>query len=421
MQVQDSRRLAWKPSARPEWVSQVNAEVLALDLPEIVPLHAESLIDSAVRLAGLSDFGSDDWRAPFDVLVRALDEEAGLNLMGRILTRTDLLNFLVARLKVEEAYRLHPEIEDEEIAQPLLIIGQGRSGTSFLLNLLSEDPDNRTVRTWEAMFPAPPLLSDDAERGRRIAKAQAITGLANRVTPELLAAHEFSADVATESINLFALAFVGDWIPGLLGQVPTFQAFAAPRIAQGILYERRVLKLLQWRQPKRRWVLKNPAGLPYLAETLEVYPDMRIAWAHRDPLKALSSVVSLQGTLNWVRSDAPFLPGAHEKFLDSAIMGQALAAPIDLIENGIIPADRFGHVQYPALIADPLETIERLYRDLGFAFTDNARARLATYLAVNPRTARPTHRYGKGDAGDISRDRANFDRYQHYFAVVDEA
>jgi hypothetical protein len=42
----------------------------------------------------LEDFGADDWREPFNVLLKAIDGEADLNLFGRIWTRQDLLLFL---------------------------------------------------------------------------------------------------------------------------------------------------------------------------------------------------------------------------------------------------------------------------------------------------------------------------------------
>ena len=98
------RMLQWTPPPRPEWVQRVNEEGNFLDLSAVIPLDEGSLIDRAIANTGLSDFGDEDWREPFKVLVKGLDQEAHLNLMGRILTRTDLLMFLEARLRVEDTY-----------------------------------------------------------------------------------------------------------------------------------------------------------------------------------------------------------------------------------------------------------------------------------------------------------------------------
>jgi hypothetical protein len=119
------RRAVWSPPPRPEWVARINAEGAGMDLRHLVPLDADSLLRAAREATGLDDFGDDDWREPFHVLLRALEDEAQLTLMGRLMTRTDLLLFLQARLQVEQAYRDHPEIEDEEIVLTLLLVGVG--------------------------------------------------------------------------------------------------------------------------------------------------------------------------------------------------------------------------------------------------------------------------------------------------------
>ena len=131
-----ARRSGWSPQSRPEWVRRLNEEGACLDIAGIVPLDADSLLAAARRNTGLDNFGEDGWRAPFEVFVKSLEEDAALNLVGRIMTRSELLMWLELRLRVEEEYRLHPEIAEQVIDRPLLIVGQGRSGTSAMQNLL---------------------------------------------------------------------------------------------------------------------------------------------------------------------------------------------------------------------------------------------------------------------------------------------
>ena len=200
-----NRRTLWQPPARPEWVAKVNAEGAHLDLKGIVPLDPQSLTATAVANAGLTDFGSDDWREPFEVYCRGLEEEAELNLLGRIMTRSDMLRTLESRLRVEDAYRRHPEIDDEVIERPILITGQGRTGTSALVNLMAADPANRTELAWEAMFPTADPSPAEEVRLRALSNRQ--LAMWSRVTPELDAAHEFGADLPTESIEIQTLSW----------------------------------------------------------------------------------------------------------------------------------------------------------------------------------------------------------------------
>ena len=77
-------RKVWGPPPRPEWVKRLNEEGECMDIRGVVPLDPGSMIDAAIRSVGLSDFGVEDWREPFDVLCKSFDEDADLNLMGRI-------------------------------------------------------------------------------------------------------------------------------------------------------------------------------------------------------------------------------------------------------------------------------------------------------------------------------------------------
>lgn len=146
----------WTPPTRPEWVRRVNEEGSYLDIRSIVPLDEASLIACAKANTGPDDFGDDEWYEPFKLFLKSLEQDSGLNLMGRIMTRSDLLMYLEARLRIEDTYKKHPEIEARELAPSMLIVGSGRSGTSAMQTLLGLDPDNGITRHWEALFPCPP-------------------------------------------------------------------------------------------------------------------------------------------------------------------------------------------------------------------------------------------------------------------------
>src|SRR5262245_32546145 len=92
-----SKPPVWQPPPRPEWVRRINEEGECMDISGVVPLDENSLLKSARRSTGLDDFGADDWREPFRVLIKAAEEEAELNLMGRLRLRSEILQLLEAR------------------------------------------------------------------------------------------------------------------------------------------------------------------------------------------------------------------------------------------------------------------------------------------------------------------------------------
>jgi hypothetical protein len=420
--VGDSLIDGWRPKPRPDWVARVNEEGAHLDLPAIVPIEADHLIEAAQRSTGLSDFGSDDWREPFEVLVKALATEADLNLFGRILTATELLHMLQARLRIEEQYRRHPEIADEVIETPTFILGQPRTGTSALQNLLDADPANCVFHTWEAWFPAPIDESDPDDVANRIARAEALSTMWNRVTPELAALHEVNAHIPTECNVIHSLAFRSRTMVHL-GQIPSYAAYMAQAsMAPAFAYHERVLKLLQWRKSAKNWVLKSPDYILLIPEIFEQYPDARLVYTHRDPVKAFGSSVSLIGTLQWMRSDHPFrYDGGASHTTGLRFIAGLLDAIIDRIEDGTIPKAQLCNVAYRDFVADPIATARQVYAHFGRGLSAESETRMRAYLAANA-AERATHRhsYDSISPSEIDEARSIFRRYQEYFGVPAE-
>lgn len=411
-------RLDWQPPPRPEWVQRVNEEGYCMNIRGVVPLDEASLLDAAMRSTGLSDFGADDWREPFGILVKSMDDDAELNLIGRIRTRSELLQLLNARLQIEDTYKRHPEIQDEEIKQPIIVIGQGRSGTSMLVNVLSANPDHAALMQWEAMFPCPPPEKATYKTDPRIEKSHRLIDQWNRVTPTLASMHEFSGSVPMEDCEILALNFMApSWFDSL-GQVATYDAYMLRQDPAPVLrYHQRVLKLLQWKNPRKNWVLKDPLHLDRLGALLKIYPDARFVWPHRDPVRALASTVSLLGTLQWGRSDHPFKGGSFEYVLDPALSAARFDAVIDQLEAHLVPPRQIHHMLYKDLVADTIGSLEKMYRHLGIPLIDAGRRGMAKYMADHPRDARPPHQVKAGSIEAITRTRQAYKRYIDYFKI----
>lgn len=415
----------WQPPERPEWVERLNEEGRCMDIRAVIPLDEESLIDAAIRSnggrsnGGLSDFGPGGWREPFSVFVRSLDEEADLNLTGRLRVRSEIIQILSARLQIEEAYRLHPEIEEEEISQPIIVLGQGRSGTSFLVNLLDAHPDNGSVRHWEALFPCPPPEAATYHSDPRIEKAHRLITQKNRITPTLTSMHDFSGYKPIECCVVIALNFMSPtWLSANFGQVPSFEKYLATQdIDRALLYHRRVLKLLQWRNPRKHWVLKDVLYLDWASTLYRLYPDALFVWPHRDAVRAQASARNMIGVQQWAHSDHPFKNASLDVMLNPHVSAARLQAAIDYLDSGAIPAGQIHHMLYRDLIDDPLGSVEKMYAHFGLPLTQEARAAMQRYLADNPRDARPPHRFAAGSDEEVAAARAAYQAYLDRFNI----
>lgn len=418
--ITDPRKV-WIPPPRPEWVRRVNEEGECMDIRGTVPLDPESLINSAIAATDLSDFGDDDWREPFEVLCRSFDEDAELNLMGRLHVRHEILLLLKNRLQIEATYKAHPEIELEEIKKPLMVTGQGRSGTSFLLNLLSASPENGNIMTWEAKFSCPPPEAETYQTDPRIEKAHRIAEQVIRVVPELNSMHEYSGYIPEEDVVPLAHSFRNlGWFM-VMGRVTGYARYMATAdLVPAYRYHKRILKLLQWKNPRNQWILKNSANLEDLATVLKVYPDACLVWPHRDPTKSLASAVSLIGSMLWTGTDNPFGEGFIDAYMDPRGAAQRLESVIDLIENGTIPEDRLYNLMYRDLVAHPIETAAKIHAFFKLPFSEQSRAALQQYMRDHPRDKRPPHIVSEETRAIAKRERAVFQRYRDYFAIPDE-
>ncbi|TXS95436.1 sulfotransferase [Parahaliea maris] len=403
----------------PDWLSAMNAEGACFDLQAVVPLDEASLLAQAGRATGLSDFGDDGWREPFRVLIRALETEAELTLMGRLMARHDIFLWLCTRLQVTALLASHPEILEQEVPAPMVIAGLPRSGTSILYELLSQDADVGVPQMWEALRPCPPPETASYHNDPRIAWADRLFTQWNRVAPEFAGMHEMRGDIPAECGLLMAGSFISDHIASL-HQTPSYGAWLAQAdFAPVYRYHKTILQILQWKNPRKRWLLKAPEHQVHLEVLLQVYPDARIVQTHRDPIKCMASATSLMGTLYHMRSDQPF----NAALFENIIMGEATAARLEKVMDqraaGVIPSHSIADSRYQDLMDNPLACIEALYQHFDMPLAEATRAAMASYLAGKPRGKFGKHAYSVEDSR--AAERKLFARYQRHYNVPDEA
>src|SRR6476646_1350826 len=104
---------------------------------------ADELEDGARAATGLHDFGSPYYREGLERTVDALNTEADLSDIGRVIQHATISNALIQRLKIEDTCSHHPEIDDETIGGPVFVIGLPRTGTTALSQLVAADPAAR--------------------------------------------------------------------------------------------------------------------------------------------------------------------------------------------------------------------------------------------------------------------------------------
>jgi hypothetical protein len=379
-------------------------------------LDPERLLRAARRATGLDDFGGDHFREGLGVLLHALEQEAQLNTVGRMMAHQNALNYLKNRLQLQETRVRHPEIADEPTRRPIFILGLPRTGTTILFNLLAEDPANRAALGWEIESPCPPPAEGVGADDPRVARAQAGFDYLNKLAPTLSTIHEFGALLPQECIAITGHEFMSVGLL-MLYDIPSYRDWLDRQSQVPALHtHRRFLQHLQFGSTERRWVGKTPGHLPAIEDLLEVYPDACIIHMHRDPLRVMPSTTSLAYALRGIGSDAadPHQVGRQQLDLWGRNLNRALEARDRLRDD----QGRFFDTQFEDVVRDPVGLIARIYEFFDLPFSDEARTCMETYLRANPRDKHGVHRYSLEDFGlDRERDGPRFERYCRRFDI----
>jgi hypothetical protein len=369
--------------------------------------------ERAQRLNPEAGDPTPETRAALEALTQSLNDDAALNFIGRIAAWLDCGRMAATHLRVEQALREAPEIEQTELPPPVFVLGLFRSGTTILHRLLGEDPDNRTLPHWESFDPVHTPEGPEA-RQRKLA---GFLRLADIVSPNIKAIHPMDAYQTDECRGMFTNVFrtpqfnvqyrVGSYVDWLLEQDATI----------AYRHHRRQLQLVHHHRPYgKRFVLKDPTHTFFVDAILEVFPNARFLFIHRDPAETLSSICSLHAYTRSVFSGDVDAHAVGTEISDSYMM-RGLEPAVEAVDR--LPAGRIAHVRAPDLGRDAVGTIANAYSTLGMELSDQARVAMHAYMQAKRENPGPRHVHtSEGFGLDPAAIRERFSSYCERFDLL---
>jgi len=348
------------------------------------PLNGEALCAEARQRTGLTDFGVPSIETALSILVNSLELEADLHPLGRFLMWVHLRGLLETRLRLTQAWREHMEAMDTSLIQrPVFITGMPRSGSTFLHELMAEDPENRAPRVWEVMFPIPTRKDVWSSVDPRIRKAEACLWWFRRLAPLADAVYPMRASTPHECVGIHSYTMLSQEFV-ITCRIPAYETFLrGGNLGPAYAWQKRFLQYLQLSGPHKNWILKSPEHVYGLDHLLSVFPDAVIIQTHRNPLEVLRSSLQLNEVLEGVfayPSDR-----AQTRIREARSLIESMDSIRSFRKAHPEFAGRFIDVDYDELIADPLEVVRRIYQRLNRHLVVPASERLQRLAARRSR------------------------------------
>ncbi|MGO9934886.1 MAG: sulfotransferase family protein [Steroidobacteraceae bacterium] len=375
-----------------------------------------ALLQRARAATALEDFGEDSFREGLEILVASAEAEARLTEHGRAAFEMQMVEHLRNRLQIEYWYRLHPEIDEQEIVAPLIGLGLPRTGSTALSCLLAADPAARSIRNWEALEPCPPPETATQDGDPRIRKSQLVLERRSRLFPRMAMMVPSTTTSPTECQTFMSHDFKSQLFQAMF-QIPSYIEWLNHKadLVPTYRYVKRVLKLLQWHCPPNRWRLKSPSHCLFINALAEVFPDARFWMTHRDVAGVIPSVADLYYELTKPFSQA----------VDKAWLGRMTS---DFCELGMRRMmafrdagneHRFFDIYFAPFQNDPFPYLAQLYEFLGEELTPQARVGMEAWRRETPRDKHGVHPCDPAEFGlDHSQLRQRFSFYSARFKGV---
>ena len=360
-------------------------------------VDADVLVAAARTRTGLDALGEDrGWSDRLQILTQALHDEARLTSLGQVIAYGQLVAALANRARMHALWQRHPDILQQPVRAPVIILGQMRSGSTRVQRLLACDLRLAHTRFFESWNPVPvrarrPAIDDRPLRGWIALRA------ARWLNPDFDVIHPTGTaqpdeEIGFHNIAIFGSAYEAQW------RVPSFAAACEAMDTRPVYAEfKRLLQTVAWlrREPgDRPWILKLPQMTQDLDSVLATFPDARLICLDRPAPALVASSASLVLNQMRVQSDAVDPHWIGREWLRKVTLRQHRAASARARFDGPQVDLTFDEIN-----DDWRAAMRKVYRMLGLPLLPEIEARMARYLQQKRHRRLTDHHYALGQFG----------------------
>jgi hypothetical protein len=391
---------------------------LAYDPPEQFRAAFDQLHDVVAAESGSNDFGPSDYVPGLKVLLQSMDYDPHFSERGRRTAWGEVIGVLKGRVHAVKSMKDNPGFDAVPITNPVVITGIPRTGTTALHRLMAADARFQSLQTWllDSPMPRPPVASWPGYP--QFQKTVAALEARHEAIPQKRAAHHRAAEEMHECCMVLRQSFVSNlWSCGW--SAPTYDAWWQSQ-SENAAYRHyyRCVQLIGSTSPDNRWLLKNPGHIQNLDILFAIFPEAKVIQTHRDPAKAVPSLVSL------LMQSHPVMEVDRSE-QRSKIM---LAREVAKWSNAAAKADKVRQTHPGKLLdvmhadfhSDAMGVLEQIYEFIGMDISDDVRGLFAQRITEKPELSHGVHRYNIADYGVSEEEaRAPFREYIQRYDLLE--
>ena len=259
---------------------------------------------------------------------------------------------------------------------PVFIIGHWRSGTTYLHELISQDPQFCYISLWNTLLPSSFLILEPVKR------------FLSRFLPTERPMDKIKVDIDGPYEEEAGIAVLSPW--------SFFHCLHFPRNA-----EEQYLKSIHFhnlsQQEKKQWkteyltfmktvtyanngkrlLLKNPANTGRIRTMLELFPDALFIHIYRNPYKIYLSTLKMRNRV----LDKLALQDADTKEIEIQVLNNYTRIMESYFEQQKqIPPNHFAEIRYEDLVSDPIGQVQKIYKTLQLPGLQHALPEMKKYL-----------------------------------------
>lgn len=370
---------------------------LSYDPPAAFRHALDQLHATVAAEVGADDFGPSDYLPGLTVLLQSMDYDPRFSERGRRAAWGMVVGVLRGRAQAIAAMKANPGFDARAVLAPVVITGVPRTGTTALHRLMAVDPRFQGLQTWllDSPMPRPPMerWGDYPQYRKTVAALDA----QYTAVPDAMAAHFRAAEEVHECCMVLRQSFVSNlWSCGW--SAATYDAWWQCQSEEAAYrHFARCVQLIGANDPDKRWLLKNPGHIEHLDLLFAVFPDARVIQTHRDPGKAVPSLVSLLMNMNGLME-----PDRTQQRAENLLRREVAKWANAVKKCEAVRASHPGQVLdvvHADFHARPMETVEAIYRFIGMDIPEDTRAALLRRIDEKPELSRGVHRYSITDYG----------------------